>query len=145
MTRKGIGYVHIFQPAASFTVNKRAGCGKTRVLISHSVDAVAQEQKILPKNISVIDGYMVVAFALGIINFRANSNKYHLKLDLKGELAFVHQQRLSEVATSIGARCWRSRGNRCKLMMSEAFLCFSPNPPLIPRIATEAAQVHKIC
>lgn len=53
---------------------------------------------------------MAVLFALGIIKFRANSNKYHLKLDLKGELAFVYQQRLSGVLTSIGALCWRGRG-----------------------------------
>lgn len=53
---------------------------------------------------------MVIVFALGIIQFKANSNKYHLKLELKGELAFVYQQRLSGVLTCIGALCWRSRG-----------------------------------
>lgn len=81
------------------------------MLISHSVDVVPQTKaENIVQNISVIDGNMVIVFAMGIIKFRANSNKYHLKLDLKGELAFVYQQRLSGVATSIGALCWRSRG-----------------------------------
>ena len=78
-------------------------------LISHSPDARVKAKNIV-ENISVIDGYMVIVLALGIITFRANGNKYHLRLDLKGEPAFVHQQRLSEVATFTGARGWRSRG-----------------------------------
>lgn len=48
---------------------------------------------------------MVIVFALGIIKSRANSNKYHLKVDLKGERVFVYQQRLSRVTTSTGALC----------------------------------------
>lgn len=81
------------------------------MLISHSVDVVPPvNAENIVQNIRVIDGYTVIVFALGIIKFRANSNKYHLELDLKGELAFVYQQRLSGVVTSIGARCWRSRG-----------------------------------
>lgn len=46
---------------------------------------------------------MAIVFALGIIKFRANGNKYHLKPDLKGALEFVYQHSLSGVATPIGA------------------------------------------
>lgn len=90
---------------------QEAGSDKTRVLISHSVDVAPQVRAAnIVQTISVIDGYMVIVFALGIIKFKANSNKYHLKLDFKAELGFVYQQRLSGVVTSIGALCWRSRG-----------------------------------
>lgn len=66
---------------------------------------------------------MAIVFALGIIKFRANSHKYHLKLDLKGELAFVYQQRLSGVSTSMTEK----QKDRCKHMMSAVFFHFPPN------------------
>lgn len=83
--------------------------------------------KNIVQNVSVIDGYMVIVFALGIIKFRANSHKYHLKLDLKGELAFVHQQRLSGGHDLYWGPMIEKQRDRCRLMMSEAFLCFSPS------------------
>lgn len=62
------------------------------------------------QNINVIDGYMVIVFAMGIIKVWANGNKYYMKLDLKGERAFVYQRRLSGVMTPLRAFAWRSRG-----------------------------------
>lgn len=52
------------------------------------------------QSINVTESFTVVLFALGIIEFRANCNKY-FKLDLMGEQAFVNQQRLSGVLTFI--------------------------------------------
>lgn len=79
------------QPAALFAVNEKQveikKNKKTSELISHSVDVAPQvKAENIVQNISVIDGYMVIVFALGIIQFRVNSHIYHLKLDLKGEL-----------------------------------------------------------
>lgn len=54
-------------------------------------------------NVSVIDDYVALLFARGIIKIRARGNKYRLRADLKEELAFVYQQGLSGVATSAGA------------------------------------------
>lgn len=81
------------------------------MLISHSV-AVAPQVRAenIVQNISVIDGYTVIAFALGIIIFRANCDKYHSELDLKGEQGFVYQRGLSGVVTSNGALRRRGRG-----------------------------------
>lgn len=53
---------------------------------------------------------MAFLCALGTLTFRANSNKYHCRLDLQGELVFVYQHRLSGVLTSAGALRWRGRG-----------------------------------
>lgn len=62
------------------------------------------------QNTGVIDGYKGIVHALGIMKFRASSNKYHLTLDLKSERAFVYQQRLSGVVIPIGALSRRSGG-----------------------------------
>lgn len=104
--------------------NQQKAAWEEKRFISHSVDVVPQERTAnIVQNISVIDGYMAIVFALGIIKFRVNSHKYHLKLDLKGELAFVYQQRLSGVSTSMTEK----QKDRCKHMMSAVFFHFPPN------------------
>lgn len=54
------------------------------------------------QNLIVIDDFVALLFAQGIIKIRASGNKYRLRPDLKEELAFVYQQRLSGVVTSAG-------------------------------------------
>lgn len=63
-----------------FIYNKQKAAWEEKRFISHSVDVVPQERTAnIVQNISVIDGYMAIVFALGIIKFRVNSHKYHLK------------------------------------------------------------------
>lgn len=52
------------------------------------------------QKVGVIDGYIAHLFARGIIKIRAIGNKYRQRQNLKEKLAFVYQQRLSEVVTS---------------------------------------------
>lgn len=54
------------------------------------------------QNVGVIDDYVALLFARGIIKIRASGNKYRLRTDLKEESAFVSQQRLSGVVPSAG-------------------------------------------
>lgn len=52
------------------------------------------------QDVGGIDDYVALLFARGIIKIRASGNKYRSRPDLKEELAFVYQQRLSGVVTS---------------------------------------------
>ena len=118
--------------------HREAGWDKTRVLISHSAAVASQVRaENIVQNISVIDGYTVIAFALGIIIFRANSDTYRLKLDLKGEQGFVYQRGLSGVATSNGALCRRGRGT------GASSWCQRPVVPSRPPFDSQAR--HRSC